>query len=190
MITAVSVAQQLLRHHRRIIHDSHYRRSAVLVPVMTVGDVPHLVFTKRTDSVDHHKGQISFPGGAEDATDASAVVTALREAEEEIGLSRDEVNVLGMLDDLWTPTGFIITPVVGWIDHRITFVPSEDEVSEVFSVPLTEFYDLSKRRSEMRTRDETAIEIYFYDVWKEPVWGATAHCVKQLTDLLEPLISE
>jgi 8-oxo-dGTP pyrophosphatase MutT (NUDIX family) len=187
MITAASVAQKLVRDNRLVYHDARCRRSAVLVLLMSVGSVPHLVFTKRTDTVDHHKGQISFPGGAADEGEDSPIVTALREAEEEVGLHREDVQVLGLLDDLKTPTGFIITPVVGWADHEIPFVPSTHEVSEVFSVPLTDFFDLSKRRSEMWTRDTTAIEVFFYDVWKEPVWGATAHCVKQLTDLLEPL---
>ena len=175
----------LHRYRRQTIVDPLCRRSAVLIPILSVDGVPSLLFTKRTETVDHHKGQISFPGGAEDNHDDSPEATALREAREEIGLPEETVDVLGLLHDLQTPTDFIITPVVGWIEENVSLKVNDEEVSELFTVPLAHFADLSRRTSRMLERNGMPVEVFYYDVWREPVWGATANCLKQLMDLIE-----
>lgn len=180
-----NIRSLLNRHQRKKIADPLCRRSAVLIPILSVDGVPSFLFTKRTETVDHHKGQISFPGGAEDDRDDSPEATALREAREEIGLPEEMVDVLGLLHDLQTPTGFIITPVVGWIEGNVSLQVNVEEVSELFTVPLAHFADLSRRTSRMLERNGISIEVFYYDVWREPVWGATANCLKQLMDLIE-----
>lgn len=143
-----------------------------------------LLFTKRTESVEHHKGQISFPGGAFDGLDKTPADTALRESFEEIGLDPAAVSLLGTMDDLQTPTGFIVTPLIGYIENLPPLHLNAEEVAQVILIPIERFFDDSLRRSDFRERDGAKVEIYSYDVWKEPVWGATALFVKQLVDLL------
>src|SRR5262249_58054340 len=92
-------------------------RAAVLIPLYEVGGQVHVLLTRRTDKGDQHKGQVSFPGGRCDETDADALDTALREAYEEVGLRREDVEILGALDDMLTSTGFVVTPYVGVIPH-------------------------------------------------------------------------
>jgi 8-oxo-dGTP pyrophosphatase MutT (NUDIX family) len=134
--------------------------------------------------MEHHKGQISFPGGAADETDTSLADTALRESSEEIGLDRSAVSILGMMDDLQTPSGFIVTPVVGFIEHLPPLQSNSDEVAEVIFIPLRLFFDDSRRHSKIIELNGMKREVYFFDVWKEPVWGATAFFVKQLVDVV------
>lgn len=143
----------------------------------------HLLLTKRTDTVEHHKGQISFPGGMVDDGDESTTATALREVEEEIGIPKSNIAILGALDDIHIPSGFIVTPIVGYIDCLSGLKTSADEVAEVLLIPLEKFFDESLRHIETRELKGVKRQVYFYDVWKEPVWGATAHIIKQFTDL-------
>jgi 8-oxo-dGTP pyrophosphatase MutT (NUDIX family) len=112
------------------------RPAAVLVPLYLDQGEWRVLLTQRTDLVEHHKGQVSFPGGRVDDADAGRVQTALREAEEEIGLKPEHVTVLGQLDELLTVTQYRITPVVGVIPWPYPFVLSTVELSEVFGVPL------------------------------------------------------
>jgi 8-oxo-dGTP pyrophosphatase MutT (NUDIX family) len=144
----------------------------------------HLLLTKRTDRVEHHKGQISFPGGVVDKSDTSPEHTALRELEEELGIPSSSVTIIGQLDDFHIPTGFIVTPIVGFIDHPIDIRLKNDEVDEILLIPLSKFFDPSLQRTEIRFLKGVDRQVYVYDVWKEPVWGATAHIIKQFTDLI------
>jgi 8-oxo-dGTP pyrophosphatase MutT (NUDIX family) len=178
------IRARLGQRERISLSDPAYRRSAVLIPILAAEEHPSLLFTKRTDTVETHKGQISFPGGMKDERDASAEATALREAAEEIGLPPAAVDVLGLLDDIQTPTGFIITPVVGWISTTVDLRPNAREVAECFQVALEDFADTSRRTSRFVERGGRRFEVFWYDVWKEPVWGATGLCVKQLMDIL------
>ncbi len=155
-----------------------------MVTLVQKDNTLHLLLTKRTDSVEHHKGQISFPGGMVDDGDESATATALREVEEEIGIPRSAIAILGQLDDIHIPSGFIVTPIVGYIDRLTELKTSTDEVAEVLLIPLAKFFDESLRHIETRELKGVKRQVYFYDVWKEPVWGATAHIIKQLTDII------
>ncbi|HTR80412.1 MAG TPA: CoA pyrophosphatase [Bacteroidota bacterium] len=184
LLTEKTIKAKIARYNRRKIQDDSLTRSAVLVPIVESLDGLELLFTKRTQSVEHHKGQISFPGGAADPSDKSLIETALRESSEEIGLTASEISVLGVMDDLQTPSGFVVTPVIGFLHHRPAIHLNADEVAEVIFIPLEKFFDDSLRRSEVRERRGVPVEVYFYDVWKEPVWGATALFVKRLVDLL------
>ncbi len=162
------------------------RRAAVLVPVVMTDAGPHLLFTKRTESVETHKGQISFPGGTMDSTDASEVDTALREFEEELGVSGMTVDILGRLDDVSTPSGFLITPVVGMVSPPPSLRPNPEEVAEVFMIPLNLFFNPESWRVERRQRQGQYRDVWFFDAGKHTVWGATALMVRDLVRRLDP----
>jgi 8-oxo-dGTP pyrophosphatase MutT (NUDIX family) len=184
LFSQMFLERKLSQRQRHVMQRDSLTSSAVLVPIVKRHTGLELLFTKRTDSVEHHKGQISFPGGAADETDTSPADTALRESLEEIGLHRSAVSVLGMMDDLQTPSGFIVTPVVGFIEQLPPLRMNADEVAEVIFIPMELFFDDSKRHSKIVELNGTKREVYFFDVWKEPVWGATASFVKQLVDVV------
>lgn len=162
------------------------RRAAVLVPVVMTETGPHLLFTRRTQSVETHKGQISFPGGAMDSTDANEVDTALREFEEELGVSCRSVAVMGTLDTVATPSGFLITPVVGILSSAPVVRPSPEEVAEVFTVPLDLFFRPRRWKVEQRERNGQIRDVWFFDTGDHTVWGATALMVRDLVRRLDP----
>lgn len=184
MVTFNDIAAALRAHSPVPMPVNDNRKACVMVTLVEKDAVLHLLLTKRTDDVEHHKGQISFPGGMVDDTDTSDADTALRELEEEIGVPRERITVLGTLNDIHIPSGFVVTPVVGYIASLCELRTSAAEVAEVLLIPLERFFDPSLRRLEARELKGMMRQVYFYDVWKEPVWGATAHIIKQLTDLL------
>lgn len=184
-LTESFIQKKFSQLRRRIIQKDSLTKSAVLIPIVSTPTGLELLFTKRTQHVEHHKGQISFPGGSADESDSSPVETALRESFEEIGIDRSSISIIGMLDDIQTPTGFIVTPVVGFIEHFPLLHINTDEVAEIISIPLENFFDDSIRHSKIMERNGMKAEVFFYEVWKEPVWGATAFFVKQLVDVLK-----
>ncbi len=162
------------------------RSASVLVAVQDVGGVAHVLLTKRSSRLKHHPGQIAFPGGKQDKGDASPVDAALREAEEEVGLPRDLVEVLGTLPPHETVTGFTVTPVLGWINERFDPVPEAGEVAEVFDVPLSHLTDPGQFVVE--SRDWRGQKRFYYAVPWGPyyVWGATARILRGLADRMGP----
>jgi 8-oxo-dGTP pyrophosphatase MutT (NUDIX family) len=178
------IQQRISLHRRRTVENDSLVRSAVLVPFVETGGGLSLLFTKRTDTIGRHKGQISFPGGVEDKNDDSPVATALRESFEEIGIPSPAIQIFGLLNDFQTPSRFLVTPVVGYVEQLPALCISKNEVAEVLMIPFAEFFDASKCRSEIRLREGKKIEIFFYDVWKEPIWGVTGHIIKEMIDLL------
>lgn len=158
--------------------------AAVLVPLYQVGEEVFLLLTRRTDRVEHHKGQISFPGGAAEPGE-DLMQTALRETQEEIGIPPEEVEVLGVLGNVEVAvSGFVVTPFVGVIPHPYPIRLNADEIAELVLIPLSVFQNPTNLRIEQRDRGGMLIEVYFYDHGKHTVWGATARIVKQLVDLV------
>jgi 8-oxo-dGTP pyrophosphatase MutT (NUDIX family) len=162
------------------------RPAAVLVPLFVRDNQLHVLLTRRTDSVSSHKGQVAFPGGKADLEDTDRVDTALREAEEEIGLRRQDVQVIGQLDELLTVTQWRITPVVGIIPHPYAFVPSTHELSDIFDVPLAWLADPANLRVEHRSRlpEGPPLEVYHFDYQGFDIWGATARILRNLLQIL------
>jgi 8-oxo-dGTP pyrophosphatase MutT (NUDIX family) len=162
------------------------RPSAVLVPLFKRDDAWHVLLTRRTEHLATHKGQIAFPGGKVDPADRDPIETALREAEEEIGLARRDVRVLGLLDDLITLSQWRITPVVGVIPHPYAFAPSQQELSEIFDVPLAFLTDPANLT--VTTRDSVLpgppIEVYHFYYRHYDIWGATARILRQLIAII------
>jgi 8-oxo-dGTP pyrophosphatase MutT (NUDIX family) len=157
--------------------DAKLRCAAVLMPLAWFADEWHLLFTRRTDAVAHHKGQVSFPGGACDADEATPEATALREADEEIGLRPRDVRLLGRLNDMVTITGYRVTPVAGVIPWPYKFIMSPREVSRVFAVPLSWLARRENWEERMATPKGIlrAFPVIIYRPYDgEIVWGATA----------------
>ena len=183
-LVAVTRAR-LAGRNRRVVVGGPLVKAAVLVPLVDRGE-PFLVFAKRTDRVGTHRGQISFPGGRVDASDAGFLEAALREAEEEIGLPRAAVEPLGALDDTETvATQFIITPFVGVVRAPVAWQPDGHEIEKVIEVPLAALRDRANLRVEHRERDGVLHEVLFWDYQDETIWGATARILKQYLDVLE-----
>ena len=157
-----------------------FHKSAVLVPLMLLQETSDLLLTKRTDTVETHKGQIAFPGGMVDNDDRDIVHTALRETEEELGIPAGKIETVGILDDLSTPSGYIISPVVGILDRLPILHLNPREVDVAFPVPLRFFADAGNGRCEMREVLGEKRELWFYEYGTHMIWGATAMIIRAL----------
>lgn len=142
----------------------------------------HVLFTKRTERVKHHKGEISFPGGARDDGDESPLATALRETQEEVGIDPRDVEVLGPLDQVRTRYGYKVTPFVGDIPYPYPFVPREEEVSEVLEVPISTLVT-SEDKSGTVDVEGQRYHLVTYRYGDHVIWGATAKMVERFLDL-------
>lgn len=158
--------------------------AAVLVPLIDRAEGVHILLTQRTDHLAKHAGQVSFPGGRWDPGDISAEDTALRETEEEIGVPRARVGVLGRLPEYFIPTGFRVTPIVGWIEPPISVQPDPFEVAEVFEVPLDFVLDPARHRRESVERAGRVREVYAIPFGRFNIWGATAAMLVMLSHAL------
>jgi len=158
----------------RDLVDENLKPASVLLPIVDRAGDMTVLLTQRTDHLNHHPGQISFPGGRVEPEDDNAIETALRETHEEIGVSPDQVEVVGCLDPYRTGTGFIITPVVGFVDPAFTLEIDEFEVAEVFEVPLSFVFDPANH--ERHSREFRGQERHFHVLPYEDryIWGATA----------------
>jgi 8-oxo-dGTP pyrophosphatase MutT (NUDIX family) len=158
------------------------RPAGVLIAVDLCGPVAQVILTKRSARLKHHPGQIAFPGGKQDRDDADPRAAALREAEEEIGLSRHLVQVLGELPAHETVTGFLVHPVVGLVRDRYDDTPEAGEVAEVFRVPFAHVTDPARFRIEARRWQGR--RRYYYTVPYGPyyIWGATGRILRALAD--------
>jgi 8-oxo-dGTP pyrophosphatase MutT (NUDIX family) len=153
--------------------------ASVLIPLLRQDGLWQVIFTRRTEKVENHKGQVSFPGGSVDPGDADAIQTALREAEEEIGLSSDSVRILGRMPQMPTGTGFCITPVVGVIHRPVDLKPAVDEVDRIFAVPLVWLAQAGnhEERPYMRTTGVSEMVVFFHPYDDEIIWGITARLI-------------
>ncbi len=158
--------------------------AAVLVPLLLKEGEWHVLVTQRTQMVEHHKGQISFPGGACDPDDADLLATALRETFEEVGVPPEAVEVLGTLDDFPTITSFIMTPFVGVIPHPFAYRLNRREVAAVVEVPLSFLHNPAHLRKERWEVEGHVHDVLFWDYGPYTIWGATARILKSFLDLV------
>jgi 8-oxo-dGTP pyrophosphatase MutT (NUDIX family) len=184
----------LKTRERRELELPEFRRAAVLVPVVLEPE-PYLVLTVRTTHLPTHKGQISFPGGSTHDLE-TPVDAALREAQEEIGLNSTLVNVLGLLDDVWTPQGFHVTPVLGLLERPAKLEADPNEVAQILHVPLEELQNLKPRYeprnlppnaklpSDPKAYRARSNEVLHYDWQGFDIWGMTAWVISDLLELV------
>jgi 8-oxo-dGTP pyrophosphatase MutT (NUDIX family) len=158
--------------------------AAVLIPLFSREGEWWVLVTQRTHTVGHHKGQISFPGGACEPADASLEETALRETYEEIGVPPREVEILGALDDFPTISNFVVTPFVGLIPRHFPYRLNEAEVEGVIEVPLSFLREPDNLRVEQLEYQGELHDVLFWDYGPHVIWGATAHIMKGFVDLL------
>ena len=166
--------------------DPSYRHAAVLTPLLEEEGVCKVLFTKRADHLEHHKGQISFPGGSVDEEDRSIEETVLREVNEEIGLQREDVDILGRIDDTVTMlSNFIVHPFVGRIPPSYNFSINKNEVDRLIKVPLNFFYpgNSTLKRKEIGFEGGSFYgPTYEYN--GDLIWGATARMMENFMNII------
>jgi 8-oxo-dGTP pyrophosphatase MutT (NUDIX family) len=160
------------------------RDAAVLIPVVDHGDDATMLLTKRTETMRAHSGQIAFPGGAIDPADATPEDAALRETNEEIGLGADDVEIIGRLPDYMTGSGYCIAPVLGIVRPGYFLTVNEDEVDDVFEVPLAFLMDPANHRRESRIWQEKERFYYTMPYGERFIWGVTAGIIHALYERL------
>jgi len=177
------------RHRRTSLPADGKLGAAVLIALAPYGDDPHVVFQVRSHDVEHHKGEISFPGGAADPTDPDLIYTALRESHEELGIDPSHVDVVGELSHYVTHTGFHVTPFVGVLDRApYPYIPSAIEVAEVLDVPLRHLLTPDNWSRDAWHRDGLRMVRRSYHWNGHRIWGATAAMLQAfLTDVAAEL---
>ena len=159
--------------------------AAVMVLLYPKGGEYCILLNKRSEQVEHHKGEISFPGGARDPEDRDSLETALRETEEEMGIERGDITVLGEMDEVATRSGFRVQVFAGTIDSPYTFNPSAIEIAEVLEFPVSALLDPANRRTETRWEDGKPVTSYSYVHEEHVVFGATARILQRCIEFLE-----
>ena len=174
---------KLLNRTRKEISREGLKPAAVLVPVCFIDGRPQIILTKRSMSVEYHKGEISFPGGHAEPGDKSPIETALREAEEEIGLNAEDVEVLGLLDDYITLFNFHITPAVGIVPWPYDFrINSESET--IIFLPFEDVLSDKEWMLERTSIKGVEFDLYCLEIPDGVIWGATARMLRNLAEVL------
>lgn len=182
-ITREDVRHALSQRQKRAIEAEGFTPAAVLIALYEKAGEHYLVLTKRTETVNAHRGQISFPGGVHQAGDESLMDTALRESWEEIGLNPKDVEILGELDSMCTfTTNYVVSPFVAAIPYPYQFKASPEEVEEIIEVPLAALLDRSNFREELQPLQGELVPQYFYQYGDRVIWGATARILKQFLE--------
>lgn len=181
------ISKSLSSREPKLIHGNQrsYKHAGVLIPLFEDENVCKVLLTKRTNRVEHHKGQISFPGGSRDKEDISIIETVLREAHEEIGLLKGDVDILGRLDDTLTlVSNFLVHPFVGFINYPYDFLINEIEVKKLLKVPLSSFnYDRKTKSCGVEFEGDT-YHTTAYEYCGELIWGATARIMENFMNII------
>jgi 8-oxo-dGTP pyrophosphatase MutT (NUDIX family) len=177
------LSRKLQAFPRRTIPQAGLRPAAVLVPLFNVDDRDHLLFTVRTAHLQHHAGEISFPGGGQDANDATLEATALRETEEELGIASEQVTLLGRLDDFYSIHGYHVVPFVGVIPLPEQLRIDRFEIDRVFSAPLAHFREPGVHHVEDWTHEGRDYLVDFYRYSEHVIWGLTGAILRQFLEV-------
>ena len=179
------LSERLSQRNRHLINDPTLRPSAVLVPIFTKSGERHILFIKRSQEVEEHKGEISFPGGLWEESDKKLEKTALREALEEIGIRPSDVKILGLLDDMkTTSTNYRVTPIVGVVPYPYPFTINRVEVDRIIEIPLSHLMDKGNSGQETITRNGVTHTGQVYRYKHHLIWGATARILSNLFEVL------
>ena len=178
------VKEALAQRVAQTLADPSLTPAAVLLTLYSKDGEYCILLHKRSEQVEYHKGEISFPGGTQDKEDRYPLDTALRETEEEMGILREDVTILGELDEVATNSGFLIRVYVGTIDYPYPFKPSNLEIAEVLEVPIAVLQDPANRRAESRWDHGQLTTSYAYAYKDHLIFGATARILQQFLELL------
>lgn len=179
-----TLAQVLEHRKNEILPRGDFIPAAVLVPIFLDRGQCHVLFTQRSMEVRDHKGQISFPGGRWEESDRDLRHTALRETEEELGIAPTQVEILGELGQLVTPTGYHITPYVGFIPHPYAYQLNPDEIAGIIEVPLDHLLEPQNLRLERGEFFNSLTEMPYFQFKQHVIWGATGRITRELTELI------
>ena len=170
---------------KKTITDKKLIRATVLIPIFLKDNEYHILFTKRSHHVLHHKGEISFPGGKHSKSDSGFLETALRESWEEIRLNPDDAEILGELDDAETAnTGFVISPFVALIPYPYEFVKDSFEISEILDIPVSALLETGNQENQATVNSDKRDNENCFEYRGRVIWGATARILKQLLEII------
>ncbi|MCJ8320920.1 MAG: CoA pyrophosphatase [Colwellia sp.] len=177
--------QKLSKSIHNYQYHSDLKSAAVLIPILEKRLIDNstelnILFTKRAEHLKHHGGQISFPGGKAEKYDDNLISTAIREAQEEIGIKTDTIEVVGQLHPYQTISGYIVTPVIAFIAAEQEFIIDHNEVAEIFQVPLHHFLNTDNHHSFNIRQENVHHQIHFMPYQHYNIWGATAAMLKDL----------
>ncbi len=185
------VIREVLSHRvKRPVDDPTLTPAAVMLLLYSKDGNYCVLLNKRSEEVEYHKGEISFPGGAQDPEDKDFLETALRETEEEMGIDRADITILGELDDVATTSRFHVNVFVGSIGYPYKFKPSAVEIAEVLEVPIDSLLDPANLRVETRWQDGKPVTSYAYAYDEHVIFGATARILHQFLELLSDGLSQ
>jgi 8-oxo-dGTP pyrophosphatase MutT (NUDIX family) len=174
MKISYSLKQKLENRQRKIL--DRPRRAAILVPIIEDQYEPRILLTRRSETLNHHKGEVAFPGGFFEETDASLEETALREALEEIGLPSSAVEIIGRHDDLFpVSASTAVTPIVGVLKDLPPLCPNPKEVAKVFTIPIKELIDPQRWTMKWKVWEELNWPIFYFEHQGETLWGMSAY---------------
>jgi len=179
------IREALAAHPKKTLPLGGLTPAAVTVPVFLKNGEWMILLTRRTQGVRHHKGEISFPGGARDDGDVSLWETALRETGEEVGIQRDALSFLGELDDVRTLSRFRITPFVVTFSYPYPLDICRAEIDEILEVPITGLLDKNRMEEKITEYEGENFSVYYYYYRSIVIWGATAKILKQLLDIVD-----
>ncbi|HET7437762.1 MAG TPA: CoA pyrophosphatase [Thermoanaerobaculia bacterium] len=175
--------ESLARRPAMEIHAPQHRRACVLIPLIRDGGQWVILFTRRSENLAAHSGQIAFPGGSVEEGE-SLEAAAIREAHEEVGIPPEHVELIGRLDDVVTHSGFLVAPFVGVLHERVDYIMQESEVVEIFEVPVEALLDPANpeiRYVPFRAKEYPA---YFYHYAGYEIWGLTGRMLKAFLDMV------
>ena len=178
------ISSKLSARKLRKINIDNVGRAAVLIPIWKEDESLSFLLTLWTKKVQTHKGQISFPGGMRNSTEEPLVQTALRETQEEIGISDNQIRILGQFDEYLSTTKLIVTPFVGRIEPPLVIQKNPEEVEEVIKVPFSLFQKPELLRTEIRQRLNERVKVYHYDFQGLDVWGLTAQIIRDFLKVI------
>jgi 8-oxo-dGTP pyrophosphatase MutT (NUDIX family) len=176
----------LSRFHRVTIEQGELRPAAVLVPLFVKEGKGHVLLTRRTDTMNHHRGEIAFPGGVRHVEDADLLATALRETQEEVGIFPADIKVLGHLDDIVSVHGYHVTPFVGIFPYPYPLRINDREIAQVLEIPLSILADPAHCRTEDWRHRGRDLPVWFYTVGEDEIWGLTAAILRQFLQRTVP----
>lgn len=188
----IETIRRLLQEYRPVRLPAAGRPlAAVLLLLYEQEGILHVLFTKRTELVEHHKGQISFPGGSYEPDDGDLRYTALRETFEEIGVNPEDVEIIGELDDIVTNSNFLVSPYVGRLKRLgpYPFVSNTQEVAEILHVPLDHLLEEANIIEQVQEREGEVVVVHSYRFGDHLIFGATARIMRSLLDLLKPALA-